>query len=201
MWQLPPSAEAATEEYLASVTIGEHHPLNDTIELVASDPGWPQMFSLAARKVRSALSEGALLVEHVGSTAVPGLSAKPFIDMVLVVEDSADEIRYVPLLEAHGFVLRKREPDWFQHRFLILELDGVKWQLHVFSVGCEEVKRMLVFRDWLRTHDDDRRKYEAVKRDLAARTWRHMQNYADAESDVIREILSSARKAQAEVGP
>lgn len=191
-WRLPPLPKPATEEYLSSVTIGRHLPLNDTVQLVASDPDWPVLFSVAARKVRAALTEKALLIEHVGSTAVPGLSAKPFIDMVLVVEDSADEKNYVPLLEEHGFVLRMREPDWFRHRFLILESNAMKWQLHVFSRGCEEVDRMLVFRDWLRTHDDDRQRYEDVKRALAARTWTYMQNYADAKSEVIREILSRA---------
>ena len=152
------------------------------------------MFSLAANRIRSALSERALLIEHVGSTSVPGLSAKPFIDMVLVVEDSADEKSYVPLLEDQGFILRTREPGWFQHRFLLLKSDGMEFQLHVFSSDCEEVDRMLAFRDWLRTHDDDRRKYEETKRELAARTWRHVQNYADAKSDIVREILSRARE-------
>jgi len=194
IWQLPLPAAPVTDDYLCSVTIGERNPLNDTIRLVAYDPSWPSMFSLAANRIRSALSERALLIEHVGSTSVPGLSAKPFIDMVLVVEDSADEKSYVPLLEDQGFILRTREPGWFQHRFLLLKSDGMEFQLHVFSSDCEEVDRMLAFRDWLRTHDDDRRKYEETKRELAARTWRHVQNYADAKSGIVREILSRARE-------
>jgi GrpB-like predicted nucleotidyltransferase (UPF0157 family) len=110
--------------------------------------------------------------------------------MVLAVSNSADEASYVPPLEEQGFVLRIREPDWFEHRLLKApDLDG---NLHVFSVGCEEIDRMLVFRDWLRVHDDDRRLYEETKRDLAARTWRHTQNYADAKSEVIQEILARA---------
>jgi GrpB-like predicted nucleotidyltransferase (UPF0157 family) len=196
-WQLPPPAKPVTDEYLASVTIGEREPLNDRIRLVAYDASWPSMFALAADKVRAALSAKALLIEHVGSTTVPDLSAKPIIDMVLAVEDSADEGSYVPLLEAEGFTLRAREPDWFQHRFLVLRSGDQRWQLHVFSAGCEEVERMVAFRDWLRAHDSDRRLYESTKMALAARTWRHVQNYADAKSDVVRQILERTRSGSA----
>lgn len=197
-WKLPPPAEPVTEEYLASVTIGEREPLDDRIKLVPYDPNWPAMFSLAAGKVRAALSERALLIEHVGSTSVPGLSAKPIIDMVLAVEDSKDEASYVLPLEAREFVLRIREPDWFEHRFLTLKSHDMAWQLHVFSVGCEEVERMLAFRDRLRTNDSDRSLYETTKKALAARTWRHVQNYADAKSEIVRQILERARGGAAQ---
>lgn len=192
-WQLPPPAKPVTEEYLASVTIGERKALNDRIRLVPYDPSWPTMFSVMAAEIRAALSDRALLLEHVGSTAVEGLSAKPIIDMVLTVEDSTDEASYVPPLEARGFVLRAREPDWYQHRFLVHTSNEVAWQLHVFSAGCEEVERMLALRDWLRTHASDRRLYESTKTELAAQSWRHVQNYADAKSDIIRQILERAR--------
>jgi GrpB-like predicted nucleotidyltransferase (UPF0157 family) len=191
-WQPPPPAEPVTDEYLASVTIGERKPLNDQIRLAAYDPRWPSMYLVADQKIRSALSDRALLVEHVGSTAVPGLCAKPIIDIVLAVEDSTAEGSYVPALEEQGFVLRAREPAWYQHRYLLQELGDTKWQVHVFSAGCEEIERMLAFRDWLRAHADDRRYYEAVKRELAARTWKHVQSYADAKSDIVREILGRA---------
>lgn len=192
-WQLPPPATPVTDDYLESVTIGQREPLNGCIELVAYDPGWPSLFELAEGKVRAALGERALMLEHVGSTAVPGLSAKPMIDMVLAVKDSANEAAYVPFLEAEGFILRAREPHWFQHRFLLLRAGEQTWQLHVFSAGCDEVERMVVFRDWLRMHETDRRLYENTKVTLAARTWRHVQNYADAKSDIVRQILTRAR--------
>ncbi len=179
-----------TEEYLLATTVGERVPLNDTIHLAPYDPGWPSQFSLLADRVRAALAEKVLLLEHVGSTSVPGLCAKPVIDMVLAVCNSADEPSYVPPLEQHGFVLRIREPDCFEHRLLKTpEIDG---NLHVFSMGCEEIDRMVAFRNWLRTHDEDRRLYEKTKRELAARTWRHVQNYADAKSEIIRQILARA---------
>jgi GrpB-like predicted nucleotidyltransferase (UPF0157 family) len=179
-----------TDEYLRAVTVGERKPLNSTIYLAPYDPDWPRQFSLHANRIRDALPETVCLLEHVGSTSVPGLSAKPVIDMVLAVSNSADEPSYVPLLEARGFVLRIREPNWFEHR--LLKAPDIAGNLHVFSVGCEEIDRMLTFRDWLRMHDDDRRLYEETKRDLAARTCKDTQNYADAKSEVVREILSRA---------
>ena len=199
-WELPPPTKPVTEEYLASVTIGEREPLNDRIHLAPYDPDWPSMFSLAAGKVRAALSGRAFLIEHVGSTAVPGLSAKPIIDMVVAVQDSKDEASYVPPLEAQGFVLRACEPDWFEHRFLTLKSDDTAWQLHVFSAECEEVDRMLEFRDWLRTNDSDRLLYESTKVRLSARNWGHVQNYADAKSNIVRQILERAREGATQQG-
>ena len=178
------------EEYLAAVTIGERKPLNSMIHLAPYDPRWPSEFARLAEGIRHALGEKALLLEHVGSTSVPGLSAKPVIDIVLAVADSADESSYVPPLEREGFVLRIREPDWFEHRlFRTAHADG---NLHVFCAGCEELARLLAFRDWLRTHEEERTRYEETKRALAARTWKHVQDYADAKSAIVQEILARA---------
>ena len=91
-------------------------------------------------------------------------------------------------------MLRAREPGWYEHRFLRVKSDNMECHLHVFSAECEEIDRMLAFRNWLRAHHDDRQRYEDVKRTLAARTWKHMQNYADAKSDIVREILGRAQK-------
>ena len=181
---------STTEEYLAAVTIGERIPLNSTIHLAPYGPRWPAEFTQLAKRIRAALADKVLLLEHVGSTSVPGLCAKPVIDVVLAVADSADESAYAPPLEAQGFVLRIREPDWFDHRlFKASRTDG---NLHVFSAGCEEIGRMLAFRDWLRTHEKDRRRYEETKRTLAAKTWKHVQDYADAKSGIVQEILARA---------
>jgi len=193
-WTVPPSAEAVTEEYLAAVTIGDRQPLNDQIWLAAYDASWPSKYAWAAEKIRSSLTDNTHVLEHVGSTSVPGLAAKPIIDMVLGVADSTDEGSYVPSLQEIGFELRTREPHWYEHRLLRFISGDMHWSLHVFSAECEEIDRMLAFRDWLRTHAADRQKYEGVKRELAARTWRHMQNYADAKSSIVREILGRAHK-------
>lgn len=181
-----------TEAQILAVTVGERQPWNSTITLAPYDTAWPSLFTRLEVRVRRALGDDVLLLEHVGSTSVPGLSAKPIIDIVLAVADSGDEPSYVPRLEEEGFVLWIREPDWHEHRmFKAPEIQG---NLHVFSEGCEEIKRMLLFRDWLRSHPDDRRRYEEAKRELAARTWKYTQNYADAKTKVVQEILARARR-------
>jgi len=182
-----------TEEEIEAATVGELVPHNATIRLAEYDPLWPALYEREAARIRSVLGDAALRLEHVGSTSVPGLAAKPVIDMVLVVADSADEDAYVPLLEDAGYVLTIREPDWYEHR--LFKGPDTNVNLHIFSGGCEEVERMLAFRDWLRAHDDDRELYEGAKRELAAKEWRHVQNYADAKSVVVREIMARALAA------
>ena len=126
-----------------------------------------------------------------GSTSVPGLAAKPVIDIVLVVADSADENTYVPALESAGYHVRTREPEWYQHR--LLKGPDTNVNLHVFSSGCPEIDRMLMFRDWLRGNAGDRDLYERTKRQLAQGEWNKVQEYADAKTLVVNEILERAR--------
>src|SRR5262249_22637406 len=158
------------------------------------DPGWPVLFAREAARIRAALGDCAVQVEHVGSTSVPGLAAKPIIDIVLAVPDSSDEQAYVPALEAAGYVLRAREPGWFEHR--MLRGPDTDINLHVFTVGAAEIDRMLLFRDWLRANDADRDANLRVKRDLAQRTWRHVQHYADAKTAIVAEIMARATEAK-----
>ena len=179
-----------TEEQIQAVNIGGLTPHNATIHLAEYDPLWPALYEREAARIRGALGEAALRLEHAGSTSVPGLAAKPVVDMVLVVADSADEDAYVPRLESAGYVLRIREPHWYEHR--LFKGPDTNVNLHTFSEGCEEIDRMLAFRDWLRTHDDDRLLYATAKQELAAREWRHVQNYADAKSAVVQDIMSRA---------
>lgn len=191
---LPRVNTPMTEEQIIAATVGEREPLNSTIYLAPYDPAWPSLFTQLAKQIRAALGDGLLLLEHVGSTSVPGLSAKPIIDMVLAVADSSDESSYVKPLEEKGYTLRTREPDWYEHR--LLKPPDIQGNLHVFSDGCEEIERMLLFRDWLRMHADDRLLYEETKRELAVRTWQYTQNYADAKTEVIQELMARARHNQ-----
>jgi len=183
-----------TEDQILAATVGERQPLNGTIYLAPYDPAWSSSFARLAKKIHEALGDAVLLLEHVGSTSVPGLSAKPVIDMLLAVADSSDEAMYVVPLEAIGYTLRIREPGWHEHR--LLKAPGVQGNLHVFSEGCGEIERMLAFRDWLRNNLEDRILYEETKRALAARTWKYTQNYADAKGEVVEEILARAHRGQ-----
>jgi len=161
-----------------------------TVEIHEYDPGWPALFEREATRIRGALEDRALLVEHAGSTSVPGLAAKPIIDIVLAVPDSSDEGAYVPALETAGYTLRIREPDWYEHR--VFRGPDTEINLHVFSHGCEEIDRMLAFRDHLRTNDADRELYERTKRELAARQWDYVQDYADAKTEIVEQIVARA---------
>lgn len=180
-----------TEEEIRAATIGELTPHAAPVLLVEYDDQWPLLYEREVERIRATLADRALVIEHVGSTSVPGLAAKPVIDIVLVVSDSADEPAYVPDLEAHGYVLRIREPDWFEHR--LLKGPDTNVNLHVFSHGCTEVQVMLDFRDWLRAHAADRELYERAKRELAAKDWKYVQNYADAKAAVVAEINARAQ--------
>jgi GrpB-like predicted nucleotidyltransferase (UPF0157 family) len=176
-----------TPDEIAAVTIGTPHPVGGPIELAEYDPRWPARFAEEAARLRYVLGDRVLVLEHAGSTSVPGLAAKPIIDMVLAVADSADEAAYVPVMEAAGYVLRIREPEWFEHR--VFKGPGADINLHVFSAGCPEIARMLQFRDLLRSDAGARGRYEQTKRELAARDWEYVQNYADAKTAVIEELL------------
>src|SRR4051794_9487539 len=185
--------EERRDEELQAITVGLLEPHSASITLAEYDPGWPRSFRHEAARLRSVLGADALRIEHVGSTSVPGLIAKPVVDILLVVPDSADEPSYVPRLQAAGYVLRIREPEWFEHR--LFRGPDSPINLHVFSRGAAEVERMLRFRDWLRVDEAARNRYERVKRDLAQRTWRHVQDYADAKTAVVDEILAAAAGA------
>lgn len=172
--------------------------LNGRIILAEYDPGWPQRFREEEQRIRHALGDRVLGLDHTGSTSVPGLAAKPIIDIMLVVADPADEATYAPLLEAAGYVLRIREPDWHEHRCLVRRLElghDRNVNLHVHPPGSEEIERELTFRDWLRSHPEDRVLYEATKRELVTRAWKYVQDYADAKTGVIEEILGRALRS------
>jgi len=178
------------DDYMSSVTIGERRRVDGPVHLADYDPDWPVLYKREAARVRGLLGDRVRLLEHVGSTSVPGLPAKPVLDMLLAVADSADEPAYVPSLESGGYALWIREPDWHEHR--LFKGPDTNVNLHTFSAGCIESDRMLLFRDWLRTNPADRDRYLAVKRELAERNWTNVQQYAEAKSDIIADILARA---------
>jgi GrpB-like predicted nucleotidyltransferase (UPF0157 family) len=160
------------------------------VAIVPYDTGWPALYAQEAARIACALGQRVLQIEHVGSTSVPELPAKAVIDILLAVADSADESAYVPALAAAGYTVRIREPEWYQHR--LLNGPDTAVNLHVFSAGCEEIGRMLLFRDWLRGHAEDRELYARTKIELAARAWESVQAYADAKTAVVAEIIGRA---------
>ena len=179
-----------TDEEIEAMVIGGPERHDDTIHLAAYDPRWPDDFEREAARIRATLGPVALAVEHVGSTSVPGLAAKPIIDIVLTVPDPGAEAAYVPTMEAAGYVLKVREPAWHEHR--LFKAPDIDVNIHVFGPGCEETARMIRFRDHLRSDEVDRALYERTKRELAARRWKYVQHYANAKEDVVLEIMGRA---------
>jgi len=171
----------------------------DKILIVDYDPQWPDLFQREAERIRSVLGHRALRIEHTGSTSVPGLAAKPTIDILLVVIDSVDEGAYVPALERAGYKLRIREPNWHEHR--MFKGPDTDINLHVFSSGCPEIDRILLFRNWLRGNAADRDLYAHTKPDLAQKEWPDIDSYAQAKTAVVEEIIGRAHVGQSELKP
>jgi GrpB-like predicted nucleotidyltransferase (UPF0157 family) len=160
-----------------------------TIAIAAYDPIWPALFEELAARVRAALGDKALGVEHVGSTSVPGLAAKPVIDIALTVADPADESAYLSELEDAGFKLVIREPAWHQHR--ALKLPRPNANLHVWGPGCPEVERQRMFRQWLIDHPEDLVRYQDAKMAAASEANEAAEivtEYNRRKQPVIREI-------------
>ncbi|MEV6626432.1 GrpB family protein [Amycolatopsis sp. NPDC051106] len=189
------SQEALSEDEIESGWVGGEAPkLNSTVTLVDYDPEWPKLFEREAERIRGALGERVLVLEHVGSTSVPGLCAKPCVDILLEVPDSDDEDAYLPALEAAGYRLVIREPDWEKHR--CFKGPDTNINLHVYSPGNGQTPRYRLFRDRLRSHPEELALYAAKKRELGAREWKYIQQYADAKTEVVEEILARARAEQ-----
>jgi GrpB-like predicted nucleotidyltransferase (UPF0157 family) len=190
---IPPTVRAPlTEEEIQAAWVGKVPELTSRIQIVDYDPDWPRLFERESARIRDVLRDRVLMLEHTGSTSVPGLAAKNIIDMLLVVPDSADEPAYIPDLESAGYVLVIREPDWHQHR--VFKGPDTNVNLHVLSNGSVEIQRILAFRDWLRLHPEDRDRYEKTKRELAQRDWKYVGNYADAKTEIVEEIIARAMR-------
>lgn len=179
----------------ASGWVGDYSP-STNVQIVPPDPAWPQRYATLADMIRAALGDRVLGLQHIGSTAVPGLPAKPVIDIDLTVADTNDEDAYVPALQRHGFALTVREPWWYGHR--CLRHADPACNLHVFGPHCPEVERHRIFRDWLRSHPEDRTLYATTKAVSAEQTnfaGEHVMEYNARKQEVVREIYARAFRA------
>ncbi len=185
-----------TPEQMATALVGDWPTMSESIVIEDHDPAWANRFAAARSLLHDVLGDLIIGVEHVGSTSVPGLAAKPIIDIDLLVTDPADESRYVPTLERLGYRLVLREPWWHGHRMLVSSAGDIN--LHVWPQAAPEPVRHRLFRDWLRSHPEDRELYAATKRRLARDT--RPSDYSLAKNDVIDEIFARIFAAAGEVG-
>jgi GrpB-like predicted nucleotidyltransferase (UPF0157 family) len=173
------------DDLLNRVLIGGPQPAN--IVIVDYDPTWPLRYEQERARIKAALQGRVRRIAHVGSTSVSGLAAKPIIDIVVTLDAIEPDDELVRDLEAAGYPLRVREEG---HRMFRTPERDV--HIHAFADDSDEVERLFLLRDRLRRSDADRDLYAATKRELAQREWSDMNYYADAKSDVIREIMARA---------
>lgn len=185
-------SDDSLEKRIREVIIGQIE--KPTIVIADYERAWPEHFRQEEARIRAALGEAALSVEHIGSTSVPGLAAKPIVDILLVVEDSGEEASYLPALEEAGYLLRVREPDFHEHRMLRTPAKDV--HVHVFSLGSPEIERYLLLRDRLCQNKEERELYARTKRELAKQDWPTMEHYAEAKTEVVEGIISRATAAR-----
>jgi GrpB-like predicted nucleotidyltransferase (UPF0157 family) len=162
-----------------------------TVRIVDYDATWPARFETERNRVAAALGSLADRIEHVGSTSVAGLAAKPVIDVMVTVDDPDDDAALVLPLTSAGYVLRAIEPG---HR--LFRSAGRDVHVHVWRTGGDDERNQLLFRDWLRVSAEDRALYEVVKRQLASQTWDDSNDYAEAKNDVVAEIMRHAEAAR-----
>ncbi|MFC3500936.1 GrpB family protein [Micromonospora krabiensis] len=179
-----------TPEQVADGLVGEPPRSWQSIVIEDYDPAWPERFAAASSTVKAVLGDLVIGIEHVGSTSVPGLAAKPVIDIDVLLPETTDESRYLPALEGIGYRLVLREPWWHGHRMLIASSEDVN--LHIWPHDAPEPVRHRLFRDWLRTHPDDRELYAATKRRLARETIGRAGDYSLAKNEVVDQILARA---------
>lgn len=186
-----------SDEYIQKVVVSGKVEHNQTIVLKPYDENWSILFEREKQRISTILKDKALMIEHIGSTSVPGLIAKPIIDILLVVEDAGKEEDYVDDLVAHGYILRIKEPDFENHHMFLGPDTDI--HLHVFSQDSKEIEKYLLFRNYLRNHQEAKEFYANTKKALAKKKWKYVQNYADAKSDVVQQIMDAARKENSQI--
>ncbi|MBM0237638.1 GrpB family protein [Micromonospora sp. ATA32] len=177
-----------TPEQIAAGLVGEPPRKWQSIVIEDYDPAWVDRFAAASSSLNEVLGGLIISVEHVGSTSVPGLAAKPIIDIDLLIEDTTEESRYIPALERLGYRLVLREPWWHGHRMLVSPAEDVN--LHVWPQDAPEPVRHRLFRNWLRSHPEDRELYATTKRRLARDTAHQPGDYSLAKNAVIDDIYA-----------
>lgn len=199
------TAEAASQETPAKVThtggvqyLSKRDPPL-TLEVVDYDPSWPAQYEELRARIDAAMGPAALSISHVGSTSVPGLAAKPVIDVDIIVADIRDESTYVPALENAGFQFLLREPDWYEHRLFVNY--NPQANIHIWTPTSGQITRHRAFTAWLKAHPEDLEKYAQAKKescDLAKEHGEGVNQYADRKNEVLVEIMTRALAAVGE---
>lgn len=165
----------------------------ETVEVVDYDCSWPETYAKVAFSIENELGSSVQKIDHIGSTAIPGIAAKPWIDIDLTVADPTNEENYLPALEKLGFKLIVREPRFYEHRLFHLEKPRVN--LHVFAPDCPETIRHLLFRDWLRQSPEDCQLYANAKLEAVKGGEIDITKYHENKQKVVHEIYNKIFKS------
>lgn len=166
------------------------------VSIVEYCPQWREMFEEEKHLLQSVLGEDSAEVEHIGSTAVNGLAAKPVIDIMIGLPDFSVADKVVPRIEALGYgYIKKYEDEMPFRRYFAKNSNGIRThQIHMVEVGSKFWGRHLLFRDYLRQNPDIAKKYAVLKKQLAEREWVDVNEYADAKSEFIKDIENKAKE-------
>ena len=186
------------ESVAAGAKIFGDNRATDPVAIVEYDPAWPDRYEAMRARLGAALGPVAVRIDHVGSTAVPGMPAKPIIDIEVSVPDVADADSFRDAIEAQGFASRMIEPG--HHYFRPPPGLPRDYQVHVCTIGSDWEWRHLLFRDYLRAHPGTAAEYAALKRDLATRHTLDRIAYNDAKGPFIEAVVDKAAKWANEIG-
>ena len=168
-----------------------------TLVIVDYDPAWVEMFEAEKTRILGVIGDKILAIEHIGSTSVPGLGAKPIIDILIGLRDLSDAALCIAPVESLGYdyITKFENIMPFRRYFRKVRSDGEHTHhIHMVAISHDFWTRHLLFRDYLRTHPDDAAAYEKVKRELASQfTGETVNDYADAKSEIINAIMEKAR--------
>jgi GrpB-like predicted nucleotidyltransferase (UPF0157 family) len=165
------------------------------VSVVEYRPQWRKMFEEERHLLQTVFGEASIKIEHIGSTAVVGLAAKPIIDIMIGLPDFSAADKFVPKIEALGYeYFKKYEAEMPFRRYLAKDSNGVRThQIHMVEIGGEFWERHLLFRDYLRQNPETANKYAVLKKRLAEREWEDVNEYADAKTEFIKGIETTAK--------
>jgi GrpB-like predicted nucleotidyltransferase (UPF0157 family) len=167
------------------------------VEVVPHDPKWQEMFKVESNRVREALGENVVAVHHIGSTAIPCIYAKPIIDLLVEVKDITKVDGQDTSMESLGYEVMGEFGISGRRYFRKDNQEGIRThQIHIFTVGSDQVKRHLAFRDYMIAHPEDAQNYSELKRSLARKYPTNIDGYMDGKDEFIRDIDKKATQWQ-----
>ncbi|KAM3093829.1 GrpB family protein [Phormidesmis sp. 146-12] len=163
------------------------------VEVVPHDPNWWEAFEVESQRVTDALGENVVAIHHIGSTAIPGIYAKPIIDLLVEVKDIVKVDGQSSSMESLGYEVMGEYGILGRRYFRKNSQEGVRTHhVHTFKLGSDQVERHLAFRDYMVAHPEDAQRYSELKRELARKHLQNVDEYVDGKDGFIKEMDKKA---------